>query len=78
MEIETVAKGVLMSEPVKENLTDVQLKEIVVNILNHKEAEMNWWFKYLKVNTGLENITDYNFLSGFLWDRCRCHIGGDC
>lgn len=65
MEIETVAKGALMSEPVKENLTDAQIKEIVVNILNHNEAEMNWWFEYLKVNTGLENITDYVFYPDF-------------
>ena len=55
-----------MSEPVKEDVTDAQIKEIVVNILNHNEAEMSWWFKYLKVNTGLENITDYIFYPDFV------------
>lgn len=64
--LETVAKGALMSEPVKEDVTDAQIKEIVVNILNHNEAEMSWWFKYLKVNTGLENITDYIFYPDFV------------
>ena len=65
VDLTTVAKGALMSEPVKEDVTDVQIKEIVVNILNHNEAEMNWWFEYLKVNTGLENITDYVFYPDF-------------
>lgn len=65
VDLTTVAKGALMSEPVKENITDAQIKEIVVNILNHNEAEMLWWFKYLKVNTGLENITDYVFYPDF-------------
>lgn len=64
--LETVAKGALMSEPVKEDVTDAQIKEIVVNILNHNEAEMSWWFKYLEVNTGLENITDYIFYPDFV------------
>lgn len=64
--LETVAKGALMSEPVKEDVTDAQIKEIVVNILNHNEAEMSWWFKYLEVNTGLENITDYIFYPDFI------------
>ena len=65
VDLTTVAKGALMSEPVKEDVSDAQIKEIVVNILNHNEAEMNWWFEYLKVNTGLENITDYVFYPDF-------------
>ncbi len=60
-DLKTVAKGALMPVPMKEALTDVQIKEIVVNILKHSEAEMNWWLNYLKVNTGLDNITDYIF-----------------
>ncbi len=50
-----------MPVPVKEDLTDNQIKEIVVNILKFGESKMNWWLKYLKVNTGLNNLTDYIF-----------------
>ena len=60
-DLETVAKGALMSPPEKEDLTDEQIKEIVLNILHHDEAETDWWLKFLKVNTGLENLTDYIF-----------------
>lgn len=59
--LETAARGALMSPPEKEELTDGQIKEIVVNILNHEEAEMDWWLDYLRVNTGLDNLTDYIF-----------------
>lgn len=58
---ETAARGALMSPPEKEELTDGQIREIVVNILNHEEAEMDWWLDYLRVNTGLDNLTDYIF-----------------
>lgn len=50
-----------MSPPEKEELTDKQIKEIVVKILEYEEAEMDWWLNYLRVNTGLDNLTDYIF-----------------
>ncbi len=50
-----------MPLPSKDNLTDAQIKEMVLNILNHEEAETDWWLMYLKLNTGLNNITDYIF-----------------
>lgn len=59
--LETVARGALMSPPEKENVTDEQIKEIVVNILEHNEEEMDWWIDFLEINTGLENLTDYIF-----------------
>lgn len=59
--LETAARGALMSPPEKEELTDQQIKEIVLNILRHDEAEMDWWIRYLKVNTGLINLSDYIF-----------------
>jgi hypothetical protein len=61
-----VAKGVLMPVPMKEDLTEFQIKEIVTNILKHSEAEMDWWLNYLKVNTGLDNLTDYIFYPDFV------------
>lgn len=61
VDLETVARGALMQMPPKENLTDAEIKEIVVNILHHKQAEMDWWLNYLRVNTGLDNLTDYIF-----------------
>lgn len=65
-DLKTVAKGALMSPPEKEDVTDEQIKEIVLNILKHDEAEMNWWLQFLKVNTGLENLTDYIFYPDFI------------
>jgi len=59
--LETAARGALMSPPEKEELTDKQIKEIVVKILKYEEAEMDWWLNYLRVNTGLDNLTDYIF-----------------
>lgn len=59
--LETAARGALMSPPEKEELTDKQIREIVVKILEHEEAEMDWWLNYLEVNTGLDNLTDYIF-----------------
>lgn len=50
-----------MPVPVKENLTDLQIKDIVINILKHSEAETNWWLNYLEINTGLSNLSDYIF-----------------
>lgn len=58
---ETAARGALMSPPEKEDLTNEQIKEIVVHILEHEEAEMDWWLDCLRVNTGLDNLTDYIF-----------------
>lgn len=59
--LETAAKGALMSPPEKEDITDEQIKEIVLNILKHDETEMGWWLQFLKINTGLENLSDYIF-----------------
>ena len=48
-----------MAPPSKDNVSNEQIKEIVLGILKHEEAEMDWWLEYLKVNTGLVNLTDY-------------------
>lgn len=50
-----------MVPPSKDDLTNAQIKEIVLNILSLREDEMDWWLKYLKINTGLDNLTDYLF-----------------
>ena len=50
-----------MAPPSKDNVSNEQIKEIVLGILKHEEAEMDWWLEYLKVNTGLVNLTDYIF-----------------
>ena len=61
-----MARKALMAPPEKGQVTDAQIKEIVVNILRFKEAEMDWWLKYLEINTGLDNLTDYIFYPDFL------------
>lgn len=60
--LEEIAKKALMLPPVKEKLTDTQVREIVLNILSHNsEAEMDYWIEYLTINTGLPDLTDYIF-----------------
>lgn len=59
--LETMARKTLMAPPSKDNVSNEQIKEIVLGILKHEEAEMDWWLEYLKVNTGLVNLTDYIF-----------------
>lgn len=61
MDLETVAREALMVPPSKDDLTNAQIKEIVLNIFSFNEDEMDWWLKYLKINTGLDNLTDYIF-----------------
>lgn len=60
-DLETMARKALMAPPLKSDLTNAQIREIVLNILNHNEAEMDWWLMYLEINTGLDNLTDYIF-----------------
>lgn len=50
-----------MVPPSKDDLTNAQIREIVLNIFSFNEDEMDWWLKYLKINTGLDNLTDYIF-----------------
>lgn len=61
MDLETVAREALMVPPSKDDLTNAQIKETVLNIFSFNEDEMDWWLKYLKINTGLDNLTDYIF-----------------
>jgi len=63
-DLETAARGALMPPPTKDDLTDEQIKEIVVNLFKLKEAEMGWFLNYLKMNTEIENLTDYLFEPG--------------
>ena len=64
-DLETIARRALMSSPMKSNLTNEQLKEIVLHITDFEEAEMDWWLEYLEINTGLANLTDYIFYPNF-------------
>ena len=59
--LETVAKKALMPPVSKSDVSDEEIKEIVLNILEHEEAEMDWWLDYLTLNTGLSNLTNYIF-----------------
>lgn len=65
-DLETAARKALMSPPPKGSLTNEQLKEIVLHILEHDEAEMDWYLTYLEINTGLENLTNYIFYPNLL------------
>ncbi len=60
-DLETMARKALLPPPAKSDVTDGQIKEIVLSILGLGEAEMDWWLQYLALNTGLENLTDYIF-----------------
>ena len=60
-DLETVARQALMPPPVKSDLTNEELKEIVLHIMDFEEVEMDWWLEYLEINTGLDNLSDYIF-----------------
>ena len=59
--LETMAQKALAPPPSMDNITNEQIKEIILGILKHSEAEMDWWLEYLTINTGLANLTDYIF-----------------
>lgn len=60
-DLKTISKKALMSEPEKEDLTDEQVREIVLNCLKYDETGQDWCLNFLKLNTGLKNLTDYIF-----------------
>nr|WP_318683814.1 hypothetical protein [uncultured Acetatifactor sp.] len=60
-DLETVAKKALMPSVSKSDVSDKEIKEIIMNILEYEEAEMDWWLEYLTLNTGLPNLTNYIF-----------------
>ena len=64
-DLETIARRVLMAPPAKAELTDAQLRELVTSIMTFRGAELDWWLDYLRLNTGLENLTDYIFYPDF-------------
>ena len=59
--LETAAKKALLPPPLKADFADDEIREIVLSILDHEEAEMDWWLDTLKVSTHLDNLTDYIF-----------------
>lgn len=60
--LEETAKKFLMLPHAKENLSDGEIREIVLNILSHEsESEMDYWIEFLTVNTGLPDLSDYIF-----------------
>ena len=68
--LETMAKRALRLPPQKCDVTDEQIKKIVVTVFSGSyikenadiiDADMDYWLKFLEVNTGLENLSDYIF-----------------
>lgn len=63
--LETAARMALLPKPVKTGLTDEQISEIAYKVcrVEYDEAALDFFIKVLKVETGLNNITDYIFNS---------------
>lgn len=65
--LETMAKKALRLPPEKCDVTDDQIRKIVLNVFgeeyikSHDEADMDYWINFLEVNTGLEYLSDYIF-----------------
>ena len=65
--LETMAKKALMLPPEKCDMTDDQIREIVLNVFDddylksHGEAAVDYWLDFLEINTGLEYLSDYIF-----------------
>lgn len=59
--LNTAARSVLMPTPVKENLSDEDIRELIQEIAEATfDEEVNDYFlNVLRVETGLHNITDY-------------------
>lgn len=71
--LENAARMALLPKPVKTGLTDEQISEIAYKVcrVEYDEAALDFFIKVLKVETGLNNITDYIFNSdeiGFALD----------
>ena len=65
--LETTAKKALMLPPEKCDMTDEQIKEIVLYAFSadffksHDEADQEYWLRFLEINTGMKNVSDYIF-----------------
>lgn len=67
--LETMAKKALRHPPQKCNVTDEEIKNIVVTVFSASyiksnpniEADMDYWLEFLRINTGLDNLSDYIF-----------------
>ena len=65
--LETMAKKALMLPPEKCDVTDDQIREIVLYAFcddffkSHDEADVDYWVNFLEINTGLEYLSDYIF-----------------
>lgn len=59
--LETVARTILLPLPEKSNLTDEEIREIILQIsyAEADESSIDYLLKVLKVETGLSNITAY-------------------
>lgn len=62
-DLETAARIALMPEPVKTGMTDEQITKLFYFFMQSlgDEAITDYFLNILKVETGLENITDYIF-----------------
>ena len=65
--LETMAKKALMLPPEKCDVTDDQIREIVLYAFcddffkSHYEADVDYWVDFLEINTGLKYLSDYIF-----------------
>lgn len=70
-DLETAARTALLHKPQKSNLTDEKLETMIRTIMKVDfkqdiEATINYFFEVLKVETGLDNITDYIYYPQFV------------
>lgn len=65
--LETMAKKALMLPPEKCDVTDDQIKGIILYAFgadffkSYDEADQEYWLNFLEINTGLEYLSDYIF-----------------
>lgn len=58
--LEEAARAALTPKPQRSEVSDDEIREIVVNILKDP-SKTDYWINFLKVNTGLDNVSDYIF-----------------
>ena len=64
-DLETIATKLLMKEPQNYGLSDAALKNLILSIFASgdltKEACFDYWYDFLELETGIEDVMDYLF-----------------
>ena len=58
-DLDSAAIRALLPVPAKEDITDERIREIILGMNGYEEYESEWYLAYLKLNTGITDISNY-------------------